>query len=369
MIFAKKIGRNRLNRVFRDEAELAVSDDLSEAIETYQWHDSLSMEQMEALGLTVDDLAKEYDTLIDSFGGEDAEAAFASFLKNQDISEEHLSAFIQGTDAFKQSLSSLGMESSDVATVLFDQYYALKDLNDEQLKAEGYTREQVEALHELAQAFARGDENAEQMLEDMINGGTVIENIMGGLKGIFEGIKPVIKAIANAFKDIFGSKNRKSLREITKRFKEFGEEFGEKLAKNADKIGRAFSGLFAILDLLSELVKGALTLAFKVLGAIFGSTAGGVLDLAANTGDLLTNFHDMVLEGGYIEKVFDKIADVLVSLIDKIKSVVKWFKNLTGLDFETIKDNISSLGSTIKGFFDSLDFKTPLKDIFEPFNK
>ena len=31
---AKKIGRNRLNRVFRDEAELAVSDDLSEAIET-----------------------------------------------------------------------------------------------------------------------------------------------------------------------------------------------------------------------------------------------------------------------------------------------------------------------------------------------
>lgn len=92
--------------------------------------------------------------------------------------------------------------------------------------------------------------------------------------------------------------------------------------ENADKLRRAFAGVFAVFKLIGTFAGGGLKVAFNVLTEILGVFGMDVLDLAATMGDALVNFEKWVTEGNLIANMFDNLIARLPGLVSNIK---EWF--------------------------------------------
>lgn len=92
--------------------------------------------------------------------------------------------------------------------------------------------------------------------------------------------------------------------------------------ENADKLKRAFEGLFAVFEIIGRIAGGGLRVAFDVLTSVLGAFDMNVLDLAASMGDTVVAFRDWIVEGNMIAKMFDALLAKLPGIVDNIK---QWF--------------------------------------------
>ena len=96
--------------------------------------------------------------------------------------------------------------------------------------------------------------------------------------------------------------------------------------ENADKLKRAFEGLFAAVKLVGTFVGGGLKFAFNVLTGILGAFDMNILDLAANMGDALVSFQKWVTEGNLIAQMFDSLLAKLPGIVENVKAWFNAFK-------------------------------------------
>lgn len=92
--------------------------------------------------------------------------------------------------------------------------------------------------------------------------------------------------------------------------------------ENADKLRRAFEGLFAVVEVFGRFVGGGFKFAFDVLSAVLETFDMDILDLVANMGDALVAFRDWVVEGNLIAQMFDKLLEYLPVIVENLK---QWF--------------------------------------------
>ena len=221
----------------------------------------------------------------------------------------------------------------------------LEDLSESQLKAIGYTDEEVAALKELAaQAEKTGTP-----LNELINNLTQ----KSGREYLHESIQNLVKTVINAgsaigkaWQNIFPPMASSSLYNAIKGF----SEFTASLANNADafdKIRRTFEGLFAIIDLVTTILGGGFKLALTVISKLLGNVDISLLDLTAMLGDAAVALHDFILDNELVNKGFELLADGIVAAAKAIKGWIDAF-----LEIPAVQSAIEKVKNTLSNFKD-----------------
>ena len=148
------------------------------------------------------------------------------------------------------------------------------------------------------------------------------DDLLEGFKNAFKGIMSVAKPIKEAFSEVFRAISGADVANITKRFRDFTE--GLILSEeSAEKVKRAFKGLFSIFDIGRKIVLSVGNAIAKLLGSDGVSSLGEiVLDAAASLGDFFTSLNtsfDTDGLSGVLSKIGSGISNVLVGATDHMR--------------------------------------------------
>ena len=304
-------------------------------------------------------------------------------------------------ESFRNSISAAGggesWLTSDVLTNTLAQFTG--DLSDADLAAQGFNASQIEAIKaQAATATAAATEvktfsGLMDTLKEGVSSGwgktfqilfgdfeeskalfTSLSNSIGGFLGrmsdsrnnmlqgfkdlggrtvLIEGLKEAFWALASplavvgqAFRQVFPATTSKQLYDMVVAFRDFMLEL-QMSAETADRLRRTFAGVFAVLHIGWELIKG-------LAGFFFGLFAGveegdkGILKITATIGDFLVGLDKMITQGRAIPEFFDMIREALFKVINPIKDFGQTLGDMTdGLD-------LGSAGSSIGSFLTNL---------------
>lgn len=266
----------------------------------------------------------------------------------------------------KQTKSTEKTEKQKDATVKLndEQKKRLKTLammTEEELRAKGYTEEQIKALKELGeQAKKLGiplDEFIDKM--DEITGRWLLIN---SFKNIGKGIVEVFNAMKTAWQDVFPPKTieerAEQLFKLIGGFHKLTSHLvgviydGDKLTETGEKLVRTFKGVFAIIDIVTTIVGGGFKMAFKVVSAILSKFDLNILDVTAAVGDAIVKFRDWIDSTLGVSKAVDILVPLIKSaakfignMVDAVKNS-KWFAAFSNY-VEKAADGLSKLFKSI----------------------
>ena len=245
------------------------------------------------------------------------------------FSEDQIQAQDKLLGVKENTVSETKSETTETVKLTDEKKKLIKELasmSDAQLRANGYTEEQIAAFRELRGVADKLGMPIDKLIDniDELNGKWII---MDALKNIGNSIVSIFKAIGQAWKDIFPSSSTETVFNIVAAFHKLSERM-KVTDEDADKIKRTFKGLFAVLDLVSTLVGGGLRLALKATSYILSLFNLSLLDVTAILGDALVKFRDWVKGNNLITRAFETMAPYLkefVSLIvEGIVAIKDW---------------------------------------------
>lgn len=185
----------------------------------------------------------------------------------------------------------------------------------------------TDLANELYDIFAEGGNERNRLLKEWkTKGGR--DDLIEALWNVIHGIEAIIQPVKDAFRDIFPKKTADELLSITKRIK----EFTEKLIlsdETSEKLRRTFKGLFSILD-IAKTIFGKLIGALKPVIQLLKPTKDGVLDVTASFGDWLVKLSESIKVSERVEKVFNKLKDVIQVVVDFLRTFVSSAKSSFG---------------------------------------
>lgn len=245
------------------------------------------------------------------------------------FSEDQIQAQDKLLGIQENTVSETKSETTETVKLTEEKKKLIKELagmSDVQLRANGYTEEQIAAFRELRGVANKLGIPIDKLIDniDELNGKWII---MDALKNIGNSIVSIFKAIGQAWKDIFPSSSADTVFNIVAAFHKLSERM-KVTDEDADKIKRTFKGLFAVLDLVSTLVGGGLRLALKATSYILSLFNLSLLDVTAILGDALVKFRDWIKGNNLITKAFETMAPYLkefVSLVvEGIVAIKDW---------------------------------------------
>jgi tape measure domain-containing protein len=336
-------------------------------------------------------------------GGQKFQDALKATAKEHGVAVDDI---IKKHGSFRESLSE-GWISADILNQTLRKFTVegAKDYADSMVKSGKYTQEQADALIKEAQAMEDaatkvktftqlwdtlkesaqsgwsqtweiivGDfEEAKAFLTEVseVIGGIigksadarnkVLENwkVLGGrndllqsLKNVFEGISSIVKPISEAFREIFPPITSERLFAFTEGLKNLTAKL--KLSdKTSENLKRTFKGLFAIIDIVRQIVVSA----FKAIGSLtghVGDLGGGILEVTASLGDWLVGLNESIKKGQVFDKIFGGVATVLNKVIGVIKNVGKWFKVNLIEPMLGVTEIATGMKTSVESAFDSM---------------
>lgn len=173
--------------------------------------------------------------------------------------------------------------------------------------------------------------------------------LIGSFKNIFQALGSIIKPIKDAFRDIFPKTTALQLLTITKAIQDFTRKLI--LSKESSKnLGTFFKGIFSVLKIGIDIVKGLARMFFSFWGILGGGT-GSILSLAGGVGDLLLKFTDWINKGDKVNQIFDSLINGRAALLQPL---VAWVGKL-----------VEAFGSLLRG--NPGEFVDKLKESFSAF--
>lgn len=229
----------------------------------------------------------------------------------------------------------------------------LEDLNEEQMKAIGFTDEQVEELKKLSAEAEKSGTSLNKLINnlDKPSGRQLfLEGILNTLKAIIEPLRAIKKGFNEAF-SISGDQIYGAL-EAFNRFSQAILMSPESL----DKLTRSFRGLFGMVRIVTSFLGGGFGLAFNFLTTILEHFNLHILDVTAFIGDILYAFSSWITSGhvlsdmlnglislfggaaGPLGKFIDSlmklpaVQGVLATVSNFFKSVGEYFSSFANID-------------------------------------
>lgn len=184
-----------------------------------------------------------------------------------------------------------------------------------------------------------------------INVDKLVGPVTKGLQNIFKLVGQIVKPIHEAFKDIFPGSALKTLYSMAAKFKEFTSTLTLG-GKSAENLKRTFKGVFAVFDILWQVVKGV----FGVFGQLFGAIhkgSGGFLSFTGSVGDFLVKLDQAIKKGGLLTAFFEGLGHILslpILLLGKFGSLLgSAFSSFDGSGLlDKITKFFANIGAAIK---------------------
>jgi hypothetical protein len=217
----------------------------------------------------------------------------------------------------------------------------------------------TQLANELWDVFAAGGEERNALLEEwrtMVDDAsgetrTGRELLLDSFWNLFHSIVDGINIVKEAFNEIFPKKTAKDLFDFSRKLEEFTAKLHPS-EETANKLKSTFKGLFAVLNIVKQLLSAITT---RILGPAvkgFGSLGDKVLDITGNIGEWLTKLDDFIEQNDIFGKSIDSVIGFVVTAKDKIIEFFKAVKEYFHIpDFDVIKQNISDLIDKLKSKF------------------
>ena len=252
--------------------------------------------------------------------------------------EKELDSSLSDSEAFQKALRTGFKEGSLSADMLSESVHKTADkmskMSAEELKAAGYTTEHVEQIKKLSQGLKDGSVSMDDFVKKMSRT-SGRENVIQALWNAFDGLMSVVKPIKDAFGEVFKPLKGEQLYSITESLVKFTEKLTLS-SERAEKVKRAFKGIFSILDIGKKVITSVVKALFGLSQSEgIGSLADLLLDTAASIGDFFTSLNE-----GFDTKGFTGILSTIGSGISKVlTSVTGGLSGLGGM--------LSSVGNWI----------------------
>lgn len=200
------------------------------------------------------------------------------------------------------------------------------NMSDAQLRSIGLGPSEIASFRELRNMADMLGMSLDDVIDNMdhLNGRWLL---MQSFSNIGHNIIMIFKSIGEAWKEVFPPVTADNLFSLLAGFYKLTTSM-KITDEEADKLKRAFKGLFAVLDLVSTLVGGGLRLALKVTSYILSLFNLSLLDVAAILGDVLVKFRDWVKGNNLITKAFETMAPYLkefvLLIVDGVIAIKDW---------------------------------------------
>lgn len=295
--------------------------------------------------------------------------------------EKKLDDSLTDTEAFQKALKTGFKDGSLSSDILTESVHKMANemskMSDEELKAAGYTADNVAQIKELSKGLKDGSISMDEFSEK-ISRNSGRENIIQALWNAFDGLMSVIKPVQEALKEIFPPTTGEQLYSFTQTLLAFSEKL-KISGETADKIKRVFKGIFSIFDIGVQYIK-AVAGGFKTLITYLLPAGGGFLSFSANIGDSIVKIRDFLKESDIFNKVVGTIVNIIIKAVEAIKSFVNIIANSEAFSsiknaFAIVKDYISDFVSKIAEAFKDVanvdtsgfdNFVDKLKNRFAP---
>ena len=215
----------------------------------------------------------------------------------------------------------------------------LDDLSESQMKAIGYTDEEVTKLKELAKQAEQSGTSINTLIENINRQSgrqRFLESITNSIKAIVE----PLKAVGQAFGQVFAV-NPGNLYGAIEALQKFTSALviDEDTYNNIVRISR---GIFGIFNIFTTFGTGAFGIAFKALTTVLENFNLGILDVLAFLGDLLYMFSEFVTSGKPIVAFFERIQSAIADSTGPIATFINKFKEIASAS-EPIKTVIGMI--------------------------
>ena len=275
--------------------------------------------------------------------------AHAQNLVNEKLgdSTRHTSKYKETQDQLTKSQEKSTESTGNLSKAQADALVHILALSDAELKAKGYTDEQIKAFRELEATSKKLGIPIRELVTnlDKINGRWLLIN---SFKNIGSSIVKIFKAVGEAWRDAFPPMQANQLFNIIAGFHRFSTKL--KMSDDtAENLTRTLKGVFAILDIILTIVGGPIKIAFKILTQILGAFDLNILDVTAIIGDAVVKFRnwlDSVLD---FTAVFKKLAPYVKKATAAIK---EWFAGMKDTAVvKTVAKYAKSAANSVKEWF------------------
>ena len=245
---------------------------------------------------------------------------------------------------------------------------SLEDLSETELKAIGYTEDQIKALKELAKQAEESGSSVNELINNLDKpSGRVLflETISNALMAIFE----PLRAIKQAFNEVFAI-NSDQLYGVIEALHRFSEAILMD-EESLQKLTRTFKGIFGVFKIFTSLISGGIGIAFNVLTGILEHFNIGLLDVTATIGDVVYAFTDFITSGEIVSTVIDGITSLFKGSSGPISDFINGLKEIPIVSkaFDGISNFLTKLQNGFKEFTNLVKSNGPAEAIKASFDK
>lgn len=326
----------------------------------------------------LDELIKQYGSFEaaarnGAIAGDTLRTAFKSLvdaaLENADATETVTQAYVNLEDVVKRVIAgefgngearmrALADAGYDYATVqdlvnktLAGQVVNYEALNEQQLKSQGYTDEQIAKLKEMQAAANDANSDLNALIESAArpSGRQLFAET---IQNAFQALIKTIAIIREAWRDIFPATTAERIYNIVSVLHDFTENVLTHLDNNAEKIKNTLRGLFSILDIIVSVIKGAFQMGLKVIGGLIGAININIWDITSAIGNWIYKIRNLTVAN---EKLHNSLKGFVGGVINRFKELGKSIKNLDSVkqltaSFERLLASIRSIGGSVWGW-------------------
>lgn len=235
--------------------------------------------------------------------------------------------------ARKKALADAGHDYATIQDIvnkmLAGTEIAVSDLGEEQLKAIGYTDEQVSCLQKLAKQAEETGTPINELLESM-NRPSGRELVIDSMRNALHGLMTIITTVKTAWSEVFPAKTADEMYSIISAINVFSQKL-KVSDEAADKLRRTLKGLFSIIGIVTDAVSALARSAFKILNAVLGDVHFSVLDYTASIGDNIVKLREWLKSNETLNKAIDTCVDYIADGIVKLKDWIKHNKTLNDI--------------------------------------
>lgn len=286
-----------------------------------------------------------------------------------------------------RALAQAGYDYNEVqdliSKTLKGQGLTLDELSIAQMKALGFTQDEIMALQDMAGQAETTGTAFNQLIQDLTKPSgreLLLEAFTNSLMNVIHIMDVAKEAWAEAFPAVDGSTLYgwlEGLRDLTARF--------SLTAEQAENLKWTFRGLFSILHMLYKVVTVPLSVAFEALSHILPTLNTPILTITGSIGRLITWFDKLIFASGAYERMVRALPEAIGAVVVVLGRWFNEFKELPQvqeavakvqetfnkfLDF--IKERIGDTGDALGDFIDRIKkmdqiHLTDLPNIFKDF--
>lgn len=265
-----------------------------------------------------------------------------------------------------QALTAAGYDYSkvqDLVNKTVDGHrLTLEDLGDEQLKAVGYTQEEINKLHELSDEAQKTGSSLNELVNSLgkRSGRDLIFNKTDGI--VMNFVNSLLKLAEigqKAFEKLFKPINSSQIIDVLSDIQQATAWIFNYLDAHSEAISNTLAGLLAPLKLISSILSGAFTVALKLAAKIIGKADGTIFDLTGSVGNAIAEFTNFITSAKVLGRVFDTVYKILSTFIDVVSDIISKVKNFVGSteivkNFKKAFDSFKPTLSIIKKLIDNV---------------